>query len=689
MKIFRLLLVGFICNLIGFSAFTQEMNEGFQFLEKGKFAEAESFFADVLQQYPNNKTAIICYGRAVGLNGRPEKATNLFSDLLEEYPKDLEVQLNYAESLLWNKNYPEARSYYAQLVKNNPENFAALLGYANTFSNLKEYENALTYVNKALVVSPNNPNAMTSKKYIRLGFAYTKMQLQDYEASIQLLSENLEDFPLDKETLLNQANVYLIMEESEKANEVYLLTATNPKDSITALNGMALAAHIGKNDKRALALTKESLQKAEEFGDSELLKKTKERFVQSLIWNRAFKEAENTIENYLSTYGNENWILSLRATLGMYRSDFKDSIEDYKNILEKDSISFDGNLGSANAYFADGQPEKAYEAVNQTLTIFENQKDATNFLDKLNRTYSPDVEERISYTFDNGDNQAYATQTQINFPISLKFTLLGDYTYRKTENTITNNKASSHNANFGVSYQFHPKAKFTALAGVSSASSFSNDYTAVLGKAFFNIKPYKLQDLEIGYQRDIQNFNADLLDRNIAANHLYLNYNLSTNKKIGWFTQFFYTFQSDSNQRNLLFTSVYYNFLTQPVLKGGINYQYISFKDQVPTVYFSPARFNATEIFVDFLKDENVAKEASMFYGLTAATGFQFIEDDKKQSTYRFQGKLGYKFSNRFLLNFYGTHSNIASATAAGFKFTELGIRLKWYLTKKPVFKMN
>ncbi|MBT8259890.1 MAG: hypothetical protein KJN82_01140, partial [Bacteroidia bacterium] len=64
-----------------------------------------------------------------------------------------------------------------------------------------------------------------------------------------------------------------------------------------------------------------------------------------------------------------------------------------------------------------------------------------------------------------------------------------------------------------------------------------------------------------------------------------------------------------------------------------------------------------------------------------------FIEDDPKQTAYRLQGAFGYKLSERSLLNVYGTHSNIASATAAGFTFTEIGLRFKWNLTSKPVFR--
>ena len=35
-------------------------------------------------------------------------------------------------------------------------------------------------------------------------------------------------------------------------------------------------------------------------------------------------------------------------------------------------------------------------------------------------------------------------------------------------------------------------------------------------EVFFKMKPLKLQDLEIGYKREVQNFNADLVDKEIA-----------------------------------------------------------------------------------------------------------------------------------------------------------------------------
>jgi tetratricopeptide (TPR) repeat protein len=668
---------------------SQNMNEGFQLLETGKFEKAENYFQKVLVNYPNNKTANLCYGRAVGLNGKPALAVEIFSKLLIEYKGDLEIQLNYAESLLWNKQFEKAKKFYLELVDSYPTNFSALLGMANTFSNLKDFKNALLYVNKALHVSPKNVNALISKKYIHLGYANQYVQEQNYAVALTLLNENLIDFPNDKESFLNKATIYLITEETKKAKSVYQLIATNLKDSIIALNGLSLVAHIDEKDKEALNISEKAIEKVKIINDSLLTKKTIERYIQALIWNKKYKMAASNITTYSTIYSLENWLLGLRATLGMYKGDFKQSIIDYANILKTDSLSFDGNLGIANAFFANGETKQAYKSVFKTLEIYKNQKDAIGFLKKVNGYYTPFIEEKLGYSFDNGKNRAYSSNTEINFPASTKLSFLVNYQYRNTNNTTTNNEATTNNLKLGFQYKLHPKISFNAKVGVSAVKSFSNNYSQLLAETFFKIKPVKLQDLEIGYKRDLQNFNADLVDKEIISNNYYLNYNIASNLKFGWFTQYYYTSQSDDNTRNLFFTSLYYNFLSKPVFKGGINYQFISFKNQVPTTYFSPEKFNAVEIFINLLKDEKSTEANSWFYSLNAATGFQYIENLKRQSTYRFQAKIGYKSSDRMLASIYAVKSNIASATAVGFTYTEVGFRLKWYLTKKPVFKLQ
>jgi hypothetical protein len=273
---------------------------------------------------------------------------------------------------------------------------------------------------------------------------------------------------------------------------------------------------------------------------------------------------------------------------------------------------------------------------------------------------------------------AINSNTRVSYSINNRLKALGEYTYRNTKNTVTDNQASSNHVSLGVNYKIAPNIHFNGLAGVNSTNAETDNFSQLTTDLSVTVKALKLQFLNVGYSRTVESFNADLLDRELIQNNFYANYNLGTNFNLGWYTQYIFTAQNDENQRNLLFTSLYYNILSKPILKAGLNYQFITFKDQVPTIYFSPEKFNAVEVFVNVVKDEISTKPKTWFYNATFALGQQYIEDDPKQGTYRLQANGGYKVNDRFLVSLFGIHSNIASATAAGFEYSEIGVRLKW-----------
>ena len=676
-----MLSLGFFLALFFVKA-QNKMQSGFQLLENGKFEEAEQFFETYLDTNPENKTAQLCYARAVGLSGAPEKATQLFTAMLETYPNDFEVLINYNESYLWAKKYTTAEPLYKDLVKEYPHNFGAVLGYANTLSNLKKYEEALLWVNKALLITPDSENAKISRKYMYLGYANTFINDQEYTKGQQFLERIFIDFPEDKDAILNLANLYLITKNVSKAKETYKRYAKTPKDTITALNGIALAEHIGEKDKEALKQCIIAKSKVEKINDFELQERTYDRYVQALIWNQKFVKARKIIDSLEIKNPNRNWILALRATHGLYTGNSKTSVESYGKILENDLESFDGNLGIANALFASDHIMPAYKAAFKTLAIYKNQKDATSFIAKLNTIHTPTIAEHMAYTFDNGNNIAFFTNTTANIPLSTKFRTTLSYLYRTTENTVSGNKANSHVLVAGLHYKLFPKAILKSVLGINNAQFINDAYTQPVLEVKLGLQPFKMQNLEIGYQREVQNFNADLIEREIVLNNYSLTYNLGTNFNLGWYTQLIQTQQSDANRRKLLFTSLYYTLLKKPALKMGVNYQYISFKNQLPTIYFSPEKYKALEIFADIRG--TISEKTS--YMASAATGIQKVETDPNTTIFRAEANLKHQFTKRFSGSIYGKYSNIASATAAGFEFTELGIKLKWLFSKNPLF---
>lgn len=676
-----------IINILALLAFSltlaqQPIEEGFRLLNEGKFSESLVFFESYLKTSPDNRAAQICYGRSLGLDGQTQSAVAYFTEMALRSPGDLEIEENRAESLLWDTRYEEAKSLYETLLLENPDRFNLLLGYANCLSNLKDYELALETVNQALAIDPSNQGALVSRKYIRLAWAYQLISLQEYTRGKGLLQDNLTDYPNDRQTLLDLANAYLVNKETDLARTSFMQIALSSKDSITAMMGLSLVSHIEKQEKDALHYAQKARSSAQRSGDSILTRQAEERYVQALLWNKMYKNARVRLDVLNKTYGKQSWVLGLEASYGLYTGKTRQSLKTYEQLLERDSTSFDGNLGKANALFANDRMHEAYQATFATLDIFENQKDALTLLEKLNKEYAPGVSQSAAYASDSGQNTTWHSLTSVSLPWSTKFRTSVDYAYRETTNQLDNGRAESHAASLGIGYKWLPKTRTTLRLGLNKIISPDRNYTLPTLDLRFKVSPSSRQNLELSYTRELENFNAALIQEQIVKDHLGLSFHQATNLDLGLYTQFMQTVQSDENSRTMFFSSIFYELNAKTQTKMGINYQYLSFQEQRPEVYFSPEEFHATEIF----GSSRLVLSPDSSLSLTAASGFQKVETDSPMFTFRGDMRFRHRISERLNYSIYGRYSNLASSTAAGFEFMEAGIRFQWVLSGKKLF---
>jgi hypothetical protein len=130
-------------------------------------------------------------------------------------------------------------------------------------------------------------------------------------------------------------------------------------------------------------------------------------------------------------------------------------------------------------------------------------------------------------------------------------------------------------------------------------------------------------------------FNSDLIDKQIAANNIILtSYNMG-----GHFTFWLvYTNISILHKQITIETSYLplsiITFMSSPVLKGGLNYQYIAFS-KLKCQQFILAKRNLMLLncFWKYLRTEE--RNCKVLVLQLNVTGFQFIEDNSKQWTYR------------------------------------------------------
>lgn len=466
------------------------INKGFLLLEKGAFNEAEVFFESFMNTEPLNKTAILCYGRAVGLNGNPQKAKEIFDKLLSDDSKNIEFLINYAEALLWNKEYTTALLKYIELEQDYPNNPIVQLGLANTYSNLKKYK--------------------------------------------------------------------------------------------------------------------------------------------------------TSIKHYIKGISIDNKIL------GLY-------------------------IGLAYTHRANNQDKEALDVISNGLLIDANNSVLNELKMMITNKYKIAFHQKTSITNDSGKNTAENITTYINVPINTQNSFAVVYQYRNTENRITQDRAVQNT--FGLTFKKDLTNQIQFTGNISYLLSKGMiKYDNIIYTTKVEMKPTFNQSFSINYQKEYHNFNAQLIDSKIAQNHFFANYHILTKWNIGWFTQYYFTQQSDDNNRNLWFNSLYYVIKKERVIKFGLNTQIISFKEERPEIYFSPKQFSAFEGFVDV----NLSKTKSNYIANgNLAFGYQYINKVRQQS-FRGELNLGYKITSKFTINSYGRYSNLSSGTAAGFEFNELGIKLNY-----------
>lgn len=650
------------------------LNPGFQMLETGKFSEAVIFFENHLKTDPDNPTALLCYGRGLGLSGKPDKALEIFNKLKKDSPESFEVDLNIAEAYMWGKDFQIAKSKYIILSKKDTASFSANLGLANAYSELQNYDSALVYVEKALLIQPTNGNALVSRKYMRLGKSSKLIGIGKLGEAEGYLIKILEENPKDLDAVINIGNLYGIMEQNQKAIERYQSLLEIPSKKVDSAIGIAQVKFKQKKLKEALSWA----QKAVEFADSSEIVKAKVAKINALGWNKKFKQAFIEIDSLESNYPkNKEDIIATKGRLSIWSKGFKMGANYYLKLLEINPKSFEGNLGYADANYAMGLNNHSFDYVNKTLQIYPDQADAARFLDKLYSGHDPTIISNVFFSQDNGKNASKNYLLRLNLdPGPLTKTFLSYYQRdvfninKKSENIAVNTFT------VGASHRQNEILKYGGSFGIIQSANLKR-FTAEVNTEW---KLGKYQSAELNYREEIQTFNAELISKNLKQQNLNINYNLFLPSKIGLYSQVIYTKMSDQNTRSLIFSSLYYLVSDAPILKAGVNYGGFGFKNQVPTIYFSPDKFRNYELF---LASENFNNpKAKLLYQGTLAAGYQKISIEKFQSIYRFDLKVGTKVTSRGMAMLYFLRSNSAASSVQGFTYNEWGINARYTINK-------
>lgn len=653
--------------------------QGFEMLEKGEFASAETFFGEMIlsNEYKTHKTVRLCYGRAAGLNGKIEVAQSVFVQLLEDYPADFETELNYAESFLWAKNPVKALDKYEALVKRDSLNFAAMLGYANTLSSLKRYNLAADAIEKVLKLDSGNFSAKVSRKYIYMGYADTEIKNNRINSAASIIDRLLKDYPGDADILMLAATLELVREKFSDAVSFYTQLVNMNRFVSQAYSGISYAVFMQKKPAKAMIYADKALESV--TCDKERIQAYNGK-INALGWNKKFKDAFALIDSMKRRFPQEPAFSLAEARLKVWNQDAPKGVSDYETLKEMMPASLDFHLGYIDALIAEGNTRKAVSQMESSLNLFPEQRDILTMKRKVMLENGLNIKSAFFHSFDNGNNQSDNFRTEVGIPslgrvkpvIGFQLRSLTDFDQNKSNTMIF-----SLGGQYRISAISSFRAKVGILAATSAISSFNKpvvefSYTRKLGKRF---------SVELFEKTEIQNYNAALLQRVLTTHDFGVNMNLKTLSGMGWYGQGIFTAYSDKNNRKLFFSSLYYDFKEEPCIKTGLNTTFLTFKNSVNESYFSPQRYLSGELF---LMSENLSlPKAKLLYHANIAGGVQKIDDFEMQSMYRMNAKIGYRWKDYGYILGYYAYNNALSTNILGYSYNEAGIELKISIPNK------
>jgi len=676
----KFFLLVFFLQLSGLSLLAQvSLEDGFVMLESQEYLKASEFFNNILEEYPQNKTARICYGRAVGLGGDTELGLKIFKSLSVDHPQDYEVELNVAEAYMWQKEFDKAYIVYQKLLEIDSNNYVANLGFANANASMNENTVALRYINKAISISSENQGAKISKKYILLALADKARHAWNYEEAHKNLDEVFELYSNDSDAILVRAVVYLSEQHLDEALECYKTLAYKEPTKIEALIGLSYTYLLQNNAKKSLMYAKQATALANTLEvDEKLYLRSAINEVNALAFSRKYQDASSLLSRLESNYPDAIEVKLAQARIKVWSKDAKEGLKMYEAMTDKHPQSFELYMGQAEAQRALKESKKAIQLIEEALVLQPMQPDAHRLLEQLKNQHRTVLSLDAFTSKDIGGNDATEGKVYLEMSAGDKHRIYTHYHYRNAMQPGANTQSKQRVFLIGDRWSYGANLTLEASVGKVYGSNTENIFNNTLFNVGGRINLIKYHEFGLKYMREAYNYTVDLINSGIIMNNLSASYAYRSPVGVGTYSHYIKTSQTDDNGRDLWFSSVYYHINNSPQYKIGVNGSSLNYDWQASELYFSPDDLRTGELFFE---TSNLSTRITPFsYRFLMAVGKQKIEEQQAQNTRRIELQLGYQLMNQLQTEIYIQHNNAAQANAIGFSFTSYGLKCRMLL---------
>ncbi|MGB4705411.1 MAG: sulfatase-like hydrolase/transferase [Candidatus Saccharicenans sp.] len=177
---------------------------------RGRLAEAEEVFAEILTLAPEVESSYINLARVQGLRKNYDRAISTLRTGIQKFPDSDLLLSKLGHTLMLVGRTDEALQTMEKALAINSLNYDALVVSSMILESAGKYEEALTFIERALLIEPEN-------EFLRLSKAENLVRLNRLKEASSIYARLVEDFPDNAFYALNAAVVYNLLGEYEQA----------------------------------------------------------------------------------------------------------------------------------------------------------------------------------------------------------------------------------------------------------------------------------------------------------------------------------------------------------------------------------------------------------------------------------------------------------------------------------------
>lgn len=651
--------------------YCQDFTEGFSYLNNGEYNNAETFFTKAIQEFPDNKTAHICYGRAIGLNGKAIEAKNVFTKLVKQDPTDKESLLNLAESYLWNKETKEAIKLYKELNSNYPKETLIVKSLANAHALDYQYDLAFDYAIDCLKLDQSNPNSKETYRNIGLAYAHDLKTNKQYSESKDILEKLEQLFPNDKGIITSMAYAHLVDKQYSLAELEFNKLQELDLDPIRSLIGLAsISLQTGKH-KQSIKYLQNDLLADSNLTEAQKIEKWDLLFGNYLTVNPSkSKEVLSNLKNHLSPSQFAEKQIYLQLELEDFKG-IENQISQITDPTTKQNIILRVALESNDF--------KSFDSILSNIDYQVADSYTHSLMNNIQSKQGHRLTSKIELAKDNGNNVSNVVDIFYESGAAQTISPFARVQSRWLHNSQLNLGRSNHSI-LTVGSHIHLNSNSNLKLGIGF-ETIDMPENSILIIPNYDIS-YRRQFTKRHFSRIFSfkkrlNYNQDLLSESINKYNFGIEHHIASRSGFGSYTQANVILLTDQNIGYDLFNSLYINLKNNPILQTGINSTFLSYTEN-KAEYFSPKSLFSASPFIKITNE--YSPNTNFKYSLMSSIGQQIELHNSaaNQLIYTIQLKAGYQLSQQLYSEFFYTYANNSSAINNGFSTYYTGINLNY-----------